>query len=272
MFVNESNWAIFVIMSLFSVQLVRDFHNPCIAAYCTEIAEGEEQLVALQTVGRVLELIAMLVFLAGVGIVGAFIELDVVGTAALGNGVFLVMGLPTLAFASTRLQERPVLREKRTGGSILDPIVQLLSTIRMLWNENRSLLQYLIGVACTDCANAGLTFLMPLYAMQQLNVENPTSLVGLTMVSSIPGALIGKNLGMKWGAKTGEIGQGAKDGWSEGRLELKKGWGEATAKVTYCIYIYIINILSAHHFAHRSLHLFPGGPSSLAIVNNSLRP
>eukprot|EP00518_Triparma_eleuthera_P009510 CAMPEP_0182483464 /NCGR_PEP_ID=MMETSP1319-20130603/41368_1 /TAXON_ID=172717 /ORGANISM="Bolidomonas pacifica, Strain RCC208" /LENGTH=473 /DNA_ID=CAMNT_0024685271 /DNA_START=86 /DNA_END=1503 /DNA_ORIENTATION=- len=199
-FIDEGNWPVYVFVSLFGMQILRDFHNPCIAAYCTEIAEGEEQLVALQSVGRFYELVSGLVMLGAVGLVGGGgMGLDIKGIAVIGNIAFLGLGLPTLAFVSTRLQERPVLRQRR--GSILDPLFQFFSTVKELWRTNTALLQYLCGVACTDCSISGLVFLLPIYAMQQLNIANPAYLVGLVMLFCPLGAIIGKNLGSRTGAR-----------------------------------------------------------------------
>ena len=110
--------------------------------------------------------------LGAVGLVGGGgMGLDIKGIAVIGNIAFLGLGLPTLAFVSSRLQERPALRQRR--GSILDPLFQFFSTVKELWRTNTALLQYLCGVACTDCSISGLVFLLPIYAMQQLNVANP---------------------------------------------------------------------------------------------------
>ncbi|GMH49973.1 hypothetical protein TrRE_jg2795 [Triparma retinervis] len=201
-FVNESNWAEFVIALLFGVQFIREFHEPCLSAYCTEIAEGEGELVSLQSIGRTIELISMLSFLFVVGVMGSSLDLGVVGTASMGNLVFVAIALPMLAYASLHLLTRPALRKRGKGGKIFDPIVQLCHTIKDLWQKDRSLLQLLVGVACTYAGTGGIIFLTPVYAMQQLNVENPTILVGLTMVSSIPGSLMSNWAGKRWGIKS----------------------------------------------------------------------
>jgi MFS transporter, UMF1 family len=201
-FVNESNWAVFVIALLFGVQFIREFHDPCLTAYCSEIAEGEGELVSLQSIGRTVELVSMLLFLLVVGVLGSITELDVSGTASMGNLVFVCIALPMLGYASTHLLTRPALRKRGKGGKIFDPVFQLCHTIKLLWQKDRSLLQLLVGVACIYAGTGGVIFLTPVYAMQQLNVKNPTNLVGLTMLSSIPGSLIANWAGKVWGTKS----------------------------------------------------------------------
>lgn len=62
-------------------------------------------------------------------------------------------------------------------------------------------LQYLVGLAFVNAANMSVIGLTPLYAMQQLNIENPTGVVGITIVACIPGALINNTLSKRLGMR-----------------------------------------------------------------------
>jgi hypothetical protein len=50
---SPSNWFVMICLALFLQQGAYQFHVACVAAYCTEIADGDEQIIALQNAGRV---------------------------------------------------------------------------------------------------------------------------------------------------------------------------------------------------------------------------
>jgi MFS family permease len=78
---------------------------------------------------------------------------------------------------------------------------QLYQTTKLLWKENRSVLQFLVGLAFCDAANSNVLTLLPVYATSQLKLENPSLFTGIAMICCIPGALLTKTLGTKYGLR-----------------------------------------------------------------------
>lgn len=147
----------------------------------------------------------MLLFLFFVGVLGFALGNDIAFTARLGNLIYTFYAFPLLFLSNKRLASRPALRSvvnrNYFSSRFFDTFSNLYSTLKDLKSENRTLLQYLIGVSLIDSASGAIISLLPVYAMQQLNIPNPSSLVGLTMVCSIPGALIAKSLAERKGTR-----------------------------------------------------------------------
>ncbi|GMH64509.1 hypothetical protein TrST_g99 [Triparma strigata] len=208
-FSTQENWLLMVLLGLFVQRIAYSFNVACIDGYCIEIAENEEEVMTLQSIGRVVELSSMLLFLFFVGVLGFLVGNDIAVTARMGNIIFTCLALPLLYLSHKRLAPRPALRSISGGDSdsnyyssrFFDTFSNLYKTLKDLKSSNRVLLQYLVGVSFIDSASGSIISLLPVYAMQQLNIPNPSSLVGLTMVCSIPGALLAKFLAEKRGTR-----------------------------------------------------------------------
>jgi hypothetical protein len=135
-----------------------------------QIAEGDEEVVALQTGGRIWEMVFMLgstiVFVA-VGMVGG---LDLLQTCHVASAFTGVQGIAGIYLAWQRLEDRPALHEGRAD--LLHVFSQMWKTIKI--PENKHVRQYLVGMAFLDAGNGNMLGLLSVYAMQQVEIDNPT--------------------------------------------------------------------------------------------------
>jgi len=90
---------------------------------------------------------------------------------------------------------------KTTGNIVTSGFGQLGKTTKLLWTENRQVLQYLIGLSFHDAANGNVFVLFPIYAMLQVKLANPALFTGIAMIMCIPGALLTKKIGTKIGLR-----------------------------------------------------------------------
>lgn len=200
--IGESTWLIVLLLQNIFGRIAFALHVSCIAAYCTEIAENEEETIALQSVGRVFETGAMVGTLFAVLIGGGVLGIgeDVVKKAAFGQVLATVISAPVFFYAMSRFENRPALN-KTQGSVFTSGFVSIIATVKDLWSNNRYVLQYLIGISFNDAANGNVFVLFPIYAMLQVKLEDPALFTGIAMIMCIPGALITKSLATKFGLR-----------------------------------------------------------------------
>jgi UMF1 family MFS transporter len=201
-FTSQSNWLAILLLQNFVHRLTWQTHISCVAAFCTEIAEGEAQIVALQSGGRVIETSAMVLtlFAIVVGSTLAGFGDDLGKTASFGQALVTVLTFPFLIICYRRFEDRKALNVT-TSNVLTAGFKQLFKTTKLLWKENRSVLQYLVGLSFCDAANSNILNLLPVYAVSQLKLESPALFTGIAMIMCIPGALLTKQLAMKFGIR-----------------------------------------------------------------------
>ena len=142
-FANEQNWLIMVLLALFIQSVAYQAHKACVGAYCTEVAEGEEEVVALQSAGRVWELVTMLSALVIIGGLGVVAGNDVGRTAMIGQIVATAYCVPFTFLSYKRLEERPALHKDDGNKEWSKGFKQLWNTTKLLYSTNYMVLQYL---------------------------------------------------------------------------------------------------------------------------------
>jgi MFS-type transporter involved in bile tolerance (Atg22 family) len=198
-FTSESNWLFMAGLAMFVQKCAYAFHVACVAAYCTEIAENDEEIIALQGAGRIVELVSMMALLGAIMVAGVLTGNDIGRTAMIGQILATVYSIPVVYLSYARLEDRPALH---TGDRNLWAVFsQLHATCKDLRRDNFYVFQFLIGLMFADSANFNIIGLLPIYCMQQLNIENPSSIVGLTIVFCIPGALLTKRISTSIGMR-----------------------------------------------------------------------
>ena len=166
------------------------------------LTRRSSQIVALQSAGRVFETAAMVGTLFSV-IIGSTIlgfGEDVAATATFAQALTTAISIPIFFYSYVRFEERPALN--KTGGNIfVAGWVQLFTTAKTMYSENRYLFQYLCGLSFCDGANGNVFVLFPIYAMLQVKLENPALFTGLAMIVCIPGALLTKRVATNMGIR-----------------------------------------------------------------------
>ncbi|GMH63609.1 hypothetical protein TrST_g277 [Triparma strigata] len=201
-FTTPDNWVLMLALQNFLARLGFALHVACVAAYCTEIAEGEQEIIALQSAGRIAETGAMVgtLFTTIIGSTVMGFGKDVGSTATFSQAFATVISIPIFFYAMVRFEERPALN--KTEGSIFTAgFKQLFNTGYLLYKENTYVLQYLFGLAFCDGGNSNVFVLFPIYAMLQNGLENPAVFTGLAMIVCIPGALLTKKIATKIGIR-----------------------------------------------------------------------
>ena len=89
----------------------------------------------------------------------------------------------------------------KTRRSVVTPFAKVISPFAPLTLPLALRAQFLVGLAFLDAANSNIMTLLPVYAMQQLGVEDPSSLAGVVMLMCIPGAIITKKYQGKLGSR-----------------------------------------------------------------------
>mmetsp|Transcript_11833 Transcript_11833/g.23926 ORF Transcript_11833/g.23926 Transcript_11833/m.23926 type:complete len:498 (-) Transcript_11833:30-1523(-) len=201
-FATADNWIFMLCMQNFVGRLGFTMHVACVAAYCTEIAEGEEEIVALQSAGRVIETGAMVgtLFMTIIGSTVLGFGTDVGATATFAQALATAFSVPIFFYSYARFEERPALN-KTEGNILIAGWVQLFNTAKALYSDNRYLFQYLCGLSFCDGANGNVFVLFPIYAMLQVKLENPALFTGLAMIVCIPGALLTKGVATSIGIR-----------------------------------------------------------------------
>jgi len=200
--ISEGNWMVMLVLQAIFARICFVLHVSCVAAYCTEIAENEAEIIALQSAGRAFETGAMVGTLFSV-IIGSTVlgfGKDVIATARFAQIFATACAIPFLVMSFQRFEEREALN-KTTGNVLTAGFRQLFSTVKGLWGENRYVLHYLVGLAFNDGANGNVFVLFPIYAMLQVKLENPALFTGIAMIVCIPGVILTKWLGTKLGIR-----------------------------------------------------------------------
>jgi hypothetical protein len=135
-------------------------------------AETESEIISLQSAGRVFETVAMVATLFCVIIGSAVLGFgtDVIATAVFGQLFSTILCLPFFVMSYNRFEERDALN-KTTGPLLTSGFVRLANTAKLLWNENRHVLQFLVGLSFNDGGNGNVFVLFPIYAMLQVKLK-----------------------------------------------------------------------------------------------------
>jgi MFS-type transporter involved in bile tolerance (Atg22 family) len=185
-------------------RLAFSLHVSCVAAYCTEIAEGETEIIALQSAGRFVEVSSMVLTLFAIIIGSAVIGAgeDVVRTAAFAQTFVTVVSVPVTVYSFLRFESRPALN-KTTGSVLTSGFASLFHTASMLYKQNRAVLQFLVGLSFSDGAAGSVFVLFPIYALMQGKMEpsQVAPFTGIGMIMCVPGVFLAKALGTKFGLK-----------------------------------------------------------------------
>jgi len=106
--ISEDTYMLILFLQNILNRIAFALHVSCVAAYCTEIAEGETEIIALQSAGRVAETGSMVVTLFSIiiGSAVAGVGDDVVKTAAFGQVLATVVSLPLMLVCWTMFEER----------------------------------------------------------------------------------------------------------------------------------------------------------------------
>ena len=200
--ISDGTWKFMLLLQHIVARIAFSIHVCCVAAYCTEIAESEHEIIALQSAGRVFETGAMVATLFCI-IIGSTVfgfGKDVVATAIFGQIFSTVLCIPFFVMSHARIEERAALN-KTSGGLITSGFSRLAKTAKLLWQENRHVLQFLVGLSFNDGGNGNVFVLFPIYAMLQVKLENPALFTGIAMIICIPGAMLTKSLASKFGIR-----------------------------------------------------------------------
>ena len=113
-----------------------------------------------------------------------------INTSRFASIVTGLLGTILLSLAWRGLEDRPPLHQGKPD--FRNVYSQLSSTVKKLRTENTHLFQYLVGVVFLDAANGNMYGILPVYAMQQIKIDNPAAIGAVTVLFCIPGALITK--------------------------------------------------------------------------------
>ncbi|GMH60549.1 hypothetical protein TrLO_g7874 [Triparma laevis f. longispina] len=202
-FTSESTWMISVVVQAALCSVCYMFHQASILSYLSEVVDDEEGLKHINASLRVWELGFMLAFTILAFILSKIMGFGVLSQATLAQALACLGSIPFFWIVIKDLGEREAKQECPKEQSLfIAGFTKILKTYRYLSADFPECRKMLIAAMFFESGNANIVNASIVLITNVLEVENPTMILLLIMVVTVPGAAMAptaqKLLGLKF--------------------------------------------------------------------------
>ncbi|GMH87728.1 hypothetical protein TrVE_jg2811 [Triparma verrucosa] len=201
-FTSEGTWMISVVVQAALCSVCYMFHQASILAYLSEVVDDEEGLKHINASIRVWELGFMLGFTILAFILSTIMGLGVLGQATLAQALACFGSIPFFWVVIKDLGEREAKQERPKGQTLfVAGFTKIIKTYRYLSSDFPECRKMLIAAMFFESGNANIVNASIVLITNVLEVENPTMILLLIMVITVPGAAMAPTAQKIWGLK-----------------------------------------------------------------------